>query len=61
MARSRSLAGLILISRMFMLLLICLDKRNTAMLLYLLLAGVFYFNIYYQFINFFDKYILKAI
>jgi len=57
MARSRSLAGLILISRMLISLLICLDKRNTAMLLYLLLAGVFYFNIYYQFINFFDKYI----
>ena len=37
MARSRSLAVYILITRMFMLLIICLNSTNAAMGYYLLL------------------------
>jgi len=40
MARSRSLAVCFLITRMFMCLLICLDKPNSAMGYYLLLGYV---------------------
>jgi len=40
MARSRSLAGCLLITRMFMLLLICLDSTIAAMGYDLLLAPV---------------------
>ena len=44
MARSRSFAGFILITRMFMLLLICFDKLKAAMGYYLLLPTVFSFS-----------------
>jgi hypothetical protein len=46
MACSRSLAFCLLITRMFILLLICLDSTNAAMGYDLLLCGVFSFILF---------------
>jgi hypothetical protein len=49
MARSRFLAGYLFITRMFILLLICLDSTKAAMGYYLLLAAAFpFFKLYFS-------------